>query len=264
MNKENKLSEKSINFICAIISIGCFLLLWFLGTNGTELGEMIPSPLPVFKEFFVDLFGGKVGRHTLIVHTFYSLLRVLAGYAIGSVLGVILGLAMGRNELVEAIFSPLFRIIRPIPPIAWIPISIIWLGLGEAAKIFLIFLAAFANVTLNAWTGAKNVDPAFIGAAKMLGANGRQIFFTIVLPATIPSIFAGLQVALSSSWGTVLAAEMVRSSEGLGWMIVAGMNNNDMIQILVGIVAIGIVGFLLALFMRKMEARLCRWNKSER
>lgn len=176
--------------------------------------------------------------------------------------GVILGLAMGTYKMVEAICSPLFRIIRPIPPIAWIPISIIWIGLGEDAKIFLIFLASFCYVTLNAWNGVKNVDQQLVGAARMLGARDHQIFITIILPACVPSIFAGLQVALSSSWATVLAAEMVRSSNGLGWVIIAGMNNNDMLQILVGIVAIGIVGLVLSIIFRKVEAVLCRWNKS--
>ena len=124
------------------------------------------------------------------------------------------------------------------------------------------FLASFCYVTLNAWNGVKNVDQQLVGAARMLGARDHQIFITIILPACVPSIFAGLQVALSSSWATVLAAEMVRSSNGLGWVIIAGMNNNDMLQILVGIVAIGIVGLVLSIIFRKVEAVLCRWNKS--
>ena len=199
----------------------------------------------------------------MIMHVVYSLLRVMAGYFIGAAVGVVLGLSMGWSRLVEAVFSPVFRIIRPIPPIAWIPISIVWIGLGEGAKVFLIFLASFCYVTLNAWSGAKNVNPEYIDAARMLGAGKRKILFTVVLPATIPPIFAGLQVALSSCWATVLAAEMVRSSEGLGWIIIAGMNNNDMIQIMTGILAIGIVGMLLSTIFRKVEARLCRWNRSE-
>jgi ABC-type nitrate/sulfonate/bicarbonate transport system permease component len=259
--KQKFIPQNIISILCGIASILAFLIFWFICTNGSTLGKMIPRP----DEVIISLIKGisnPIGQHTLFVHVGYSMYRVLVGYVIGSALGIILGLAMGWNKVVEAIFSPLFRIIRPIPPIAWIPISIIWLGLGENAKIFLIFLASFSNVTLNAWTGAKNVDPKLIGASQMLGARKNQIFFTIVLPASIPQIFAGLQVALSSCWGTILAAEMVRSSEGLGWIIVSGGNNNDMKQILVGIVTIGIVGFVLAVIMRKLEAVLCRWNKS--
>lgn len=137
--KKKKLAGSGIDILCGTVSIAAFLLLWYCGTNGTELGQLMPGPIPVSKSFFAYLLGGQVGRHTLIVHVGYSLLRVLIGYAIGAVIGVILGLGMGWSKTIEAIFSPLFRIIRPIPPIAWIPISIIWLGLGEDAKIFLIF-----------------------------------------------------------------------------------------------------------------------------
>ena len=129
--KKKKLAESGIDILCGTVSIAAFLLLWYCGTNGTELGQLMPGPIPVFKSFFAYLLGGQVGRHTLIVHVGYSLLRVLIGYAIGAVIGVILGLGMGWSKTIEAIFSPLFRIIRPIPPIAWIPISIIWLGLLE-------------------------------------------------------------------------------------------------------------------------------------
>lgn len=256
--------KKQINgveLICAIVSIFVFLCVWQLGVSG-NLGKLMPGPIPVVKRFMESLFGGKIGADTLIVHIAYSLARVMVGYALGAVVGIVLGLSMGWSRLIEAIFSPLFRIIRPIPPIAWIPISIVWIGLGEDAKIFLIFLASFSYCTLNAWIGSKNVDPEYINAARMLGAGKSQILFTIVLPASIPPIFAGLQVALSSCWATVLAAEMVRSSEGLGWIIIAGMNNNDMLQIMTGILAIGIVGMMLSTIFRKVEAKLCRWNKS--
>lgn len=261
MTKKSVFSEKSVSAICACISIGMFLLLWYWGTASTELGTLVPGPIEVIKAIGEGMVG-KVGRHSIFLHAGYSLMRVMIGFAIGSIVGIICGLLMGWYKIAEAIINPLFRIIRPIPPIAWIPISIIWFGLGENAKIFLIFLASFANTTLNSLAGAKSVDPEIVNAAKMLGASERQIFTSIVLPASVPSIFAGLQVAISSSWATVLAAEMVRSSEGLGWMIVAGMNNNDMIQILSGIVMIGVVGFILAIIMRKAEDVLCRWNKS--
>lgn len=261
MNKKVHYSEKTPAAICACISIGCFLLLWFWGTQATGLGLLIPGPVEVLKAVGTGIIG-QVGRHSILVHAGYSLVRVMIGFVIGSLLGVALGLLMGWYRMADAIFNPLFRIIRPIPPIAWIPISIIWFGLGENAKIFLIFLASFSNTTLNSLAGARSVNPEIVNAAKMLGANERQIFITIVLPYSVPSIFAGLQVAISSSWATVLAAEMVRSSEGLGWMIVAGMNNNDMVQILSGIVMIGVVGFILAIIMRKAEDVLCRWNKS--
>lgn len=133
-------------------------------------------------------------------------------------------------------------------------------GLGESSKYFLIAYSAFCAVTMNAYSGVRAVDPELMGAARMLGANNRQVFFTIVLPSCVPQIFAGLQIAVGTSWATVVAAEMVRSSEGVGWVIVKGQDSNSTIQILVGIIAIGIVGYVLAVTMRFVEAKLCRWS----
>lgn len=261
--KKKTISKNTLaDLSCGVIAIFAFLVLWQLGSSFSSVGQLIPGPVKVIGTFFSSLMGNKFGKYPLIIHAFYSLARVMGGFALGSVVGIALGIGMGYSPAIEAVFAPIFRIIRPIPPIAWIPISIIWFGLGEEAKVFLIFLSAFSNVTLNAWSGAKNIDPALIGAAKMLGANDRQIFLTVIFPGDVPSIFAGLQVAISSCWATVLAAEMVRSSEGLGWLIIAGSSNNDMVQVMVGIVCIGIVGLCLAIIFRKLEEVLCRWNRS--
>lgn len=259
----DKVKERLLSVLCAIISIGAFLGLWWWATQKTDLGNLLPNPGTVLKAMG-GYITGTVGKCSLIMHTFNSLRRVLIGFCIGSMLGVSLGLLMGRYELAKAIFNPLYRIIRPIPPIAWIPISIIWLGLGEQAKIFLIILAAFADTTLNAMTGSANVDPQVINAARMLGAKEGQIFRTIVIPASVPAIFAGLQVGISCSWASVVAAEMIKAENGLGWIIQAGMDNNNMTQILAGIIMIGIGGFVLTCIMRTIEGVMCRWNKSGR
>lgn len=261
MNENTR--ERLLSVICAVISIGAFLLLWWFATHYTDLSKLLPDPSVVLRAT-LDYSTGVVGKYSLIVHMLSSLRRVLIGFCLGSLAGVALGLLMGRYLLARAIFNPIFRFIRPIPPIAWIPISIIWFGLGEEAKIFLIFLAAFANTTLNAMTGAMNVDQEVINAARMLGAKEPQIFTTVVIPASVPAIFAGLQVGISSAWASVVAAEMIKAENGLGWIIQAGMDNNNMTQILAGILMIGVVGFLLAYIMRKAEEVMCRWNKSGR
>lgn len=125
----------TMELFCAAISIGAFLCLWNFGVTG-DLGRLMPGPIPVLRKFFETLFGGRIGSKTLIMHVVYSLLRVMAGYFIGAAVGVVLGLSMGWSRLVEAVFSPVFRIIRPIPPIAWIPISIVWIGLGRERRYF--------------------------------------------------------------------------------------------------------------------------------
>ncbi len=240
-------------------SILLFLLLWQFSVSYTNLGNLMPGPFTVLRAFFLS-FTQKIGKYTIVQHTLFSLLRVLIAYTAAVVLGITLGLTMGRIKLVEAIFRPFYEVIRPIPPIAWISLSILWFGLGEMTKYFIIFLSAFASITYTAFSGSRAVDPLIIGAARMLGANKRQVFTTVVMPASVPYIFAGMQVAISSSWATVVAAEMVRSSEGVGWIIVSGMEINDMQQILVGIIAIGIMGFILEVLLTEIERRLCAWN----
>lgn len=189
-----------------------------------------------------------------------SMRRVLVGFCIASVSGILLGLAMGWNRTCEAIFRPTFELLRPSPAGVDFP-AIVWFGLGEGGKYFIIFVSGFSNVTINVYTGAKAVDPELIGAAKMLGCSNRRIFTSIVLPSSVPYIFTGLQIAISSSWAAVVAAEMVRSTNGIGWLITAGQSIGDMGQVMVGIIVIGVVGFLLATIMRGVESKLCAWSR---
>lgn len=258
MNK-NVIKQMIIKTCAAFISIGAFLVIWHLATLFTSLGKLLPSPIVILSTFFSALTG-TIGKYTIIQHTLFSLSRVLIAYSAACVIGNILGLTMGRNRLVEAIFRPIYEVIRPIPPIAWISMAILWFGLGEMTKYFIIFLSAFASITYTTFSGSRTVDPIIIGAARMLGANKYQVFTTVIIPSSVPYIFTGMQVALGTSWATVVAAEMVRSSEGLGWIIVSGMEVNNMTQILVGIIAIGIMGFILATVLRKVESILCAWS----
>jgi len=254
------LLQKTKSVGAALFSFTAFLLFWHFGTYDTQLGNFIPGPIPVISSFF-NTFVEPIGGHSVLGHMGVSFMRVLTGYTIAAVSGIVLGVLMGWSRYAAAVFRPFYEMIRPIPPIAWIPLAILWFGLGEAPMIFLIFIAAFNNITLNAYEGALSVDKTLIGASKMLGANSIQTLFTVILPASVPAIFAGLQVAVSVAWATVVAAEMVRSQAGAGWLIINGQLVNNTTQILVGIIAIGIVGFLLATIMRALEDRLCLWNK---
>ncbi len=245
--------------ICAVIAIAVFLVIWQLVVSFTEVGQILVGPAETISALFVAIID-PIGKNTIQSHILWSLSRVLMGFAIGSSSGVVLGILMGWFKPIALIFRPIFELLRPIPPIAWIPLSILWFGLGEPSKYFLIVYASFCAVTMNAYSGVRSVDAELMGAAKMLGASNRQVFFSIVLPSCVPHIFAGLQIAIGSAWATVVAAEMVRSSEGVGWIIIKGQEGNSTVQILVGIVAIGIVGYILAVTMRKIEAKLCRWN----
>ena len=259
MMDTKKLKQLAKDSVYGLISVCVFLCIWAFGVRTSDIGIVMPGPGKVIYEFIQSFFV-PIGKYTMPGHILWSLYRVLPAYIVGSVLGIVIGIAMGWFRYVNSFLRPLYEMIRPIPPIAWIPISIVWFGIGEPSKYFIIFLAAFSAITMNAFAGVRSVDPELIGAARMLGANNRQVFTTIVLPSCVPHIFAGLQIAIGSSWATVVAAEMVRSSEGVGWVIIRGQDSNSTVQIMVGIVAIGIIGFALAVLMRWIEARLCAWN----
>lgn len=254
------IQDKRRNILRASLSIFVFLLLWQFSTMFTSLGRLMPSPVVALGAFFKS-FVEPIGPYPMYIHIYWSLMRVMPFYIVGSVCGIALGISMGWYKAVSAIFRPLFEVFRPIPPIAWIPIAIVWFGIGEGSKWFLIFLASFMNTTINSYAGARSVDPVLVGCSKMLGASDGQIFTSVVLPSSVPYIFAGLQVALSSSWATIVAAEMIRSSEGVGWIIISSQETNNAVNTLVGVIAIGIVGFILAIIMRGVEARLCKWTK---
>ena len=251
----------AIKFAVGALAIACFLSVWFFATReGTTLGKLMPNPAEVASRLMEATYE-KIGPMTIWGHMWNSMRRVLVGFCIASVSGILLGLAMGWNRTCEAIFRPIFELLRPIPPLAWISLAIVWFGLGEGGKYFIIFVSGFSNVTINVYTGAKAVDPELIGAAKMLGCSNRRIFTSIVLPSSVPYIFTGLQIAIASSWAAVVAAEMVRSTNGIGWLITAGQSIGDMGQVMVGIIVIGVVGFLLATIMRGVESKLCAWSR---
>lgn len=247
------------HFFWACVAIISLIVFWQLLVSFTAAKNTFPAPIEVF-DALISALSNPIGKYTLLGHIGWSLYRVLVSFTIASVSGIIIGLLMGWSRLAEAAIKPIFEMLRPIPAIAWIPLAILWFGIGESTKYFIIFIGAFVNVTLNAYAGAKRVDPVLVGAAKMLGARDRQVFSKIVLPSSVPQIFAGLQLALSTSWMTVLAAEMVRSSEGTGWIIIMGMETGNTVQIVVGMISIGIVGLLLATLMRGVERKLCSWN----
>lgn len=255
--KSNSKKEVIVMMSLAFVS---FLIVWELTARFTKAGMFLP-PASLIISQFLKSFAIPIGRHTMPVHIGVSLYRVGVAFLLAMVAGVTLGVTMGYSRLIEAILKPIFEFIRPIPPLAWIPMSILWFGLGDKSKFFIIFLGCFTFITVNTYDGTKNVDDTLLGAARMLGANERQVFFRVVLPSAIPYIFAGLQIAITAGWSAVVGAEMIRSDEGVGWIIVMGMTTGNTVQIMVGMFAIGIIGFLLATSMSALERRLCRWNQ---
>lgn len=245
----------------ALLAVGLFLLAWHCVTTYTAVRQTTPPPLEVLR-YLKESFVKPLGPFTLIGHTLISIRRVLIGFAVGSAAGILCGIAMGTVPTFRSLFRPFFEVFRQIPPIAWIPMSILWFGLGELPKIFIIFIGSFVNVTLNTYEGATHVDPTLIGAARMLGSSPRDLFTHIILPACVPSIFNGMQVGFSVSWMGVLAAELVSSYAGIGWIIIRGSDTANIPQVMTGMIVIGLVGLILSTLMRAIERRLTQWNQT--
>lgn len=262
MAKSGKIfAGKMKNFFLSVGGFAIVIAVWYAGVTFTDIGSLIPAPHEVLVRLLYTC-GHNIGRkYTLLMHLAISLKRVMTGFGLSVIAGILIGIGMGRFKYIEAIVRPLFELVRPIPGVAWIPLSIVWFGVGETAKIFIIFMGGFVNIVVNTYAGARRVDENILNVAYMLGANNVQAFFRVVIPSCVPYIFSGLQVGLSTCWMAVLAAEMVASTEGVGWIITAGQEAGDMTQIFVGIIAIAVTGLILAVIMRMMERILCRWRE---
>ena len=262
MNRKKKRSfagSRTEALVYGILSLVILLAVWHLVSLGGRIGKFFPSPFLVIRDF-ANAFVHAIGRNTMLEHIFFSLRRVLVGFGLGVVVGIPLGLVMACSKAGRAFFMPLFSIVRPIPGLAWIPLAILWFGLGEQSKYFLICMTALVGITMQTFFGALYADPVLIGAARMLGAGKFQLFVHIILPSAIPNIFAGLQGSFAGAWCAVIAAEMIRSDEGTGWIIFNGMNYANTAQVIVGMVAIGLVGLIASMLLKALERRLCAWN----
>lgn len=251
--------SRNTRWLAPAASIGTFILLWQIISFNVN-AEFLPSPMAVWAEF-IRLLNNPIGGTSLMEHVGYSLRRVLIAFTLAILLGLPLGLLMGWNRVCEKIVTPIFEVLRPIPPIAWIPIAILWLGVAEGSKVFICFVGAFVIMILNSYIGMRYVDPLLVDAAKSFGASRSQQFFNVAMPACMPSIFAGVQNSLSMAWMCVLAAEMVGAREGVGYIIIQGMDLNKSTMILVGMILIGIIGSLLAAALRWAEKLLCPWRR---
>ena len=223
---------------------------------------MIPTPYATLQRF-LDICVNPISEATLIVHIWASLKRVLIAFFFAIVLGVFLGVGLGWSKAFDSFLGPVFEILRPIPPIAWIPLVILWCGIGELPKVVIVFIGSFVPIVRNTCSGIKEIDPLLINAGLVLGANRRQLLFEITLPATVPAILAGIRTALSSGWMCVVAAEMIVAKQGVGFLIVRGQESGDTALILACMLVIGVVNLLLSTILVKLEGVLCPWQFSK-
>ena len=246
-----------------VYSIGAivFLLAVWYGVSRSSLIK--PGYLPTPEELgttFWDLVRNGYQGQPLIQHIQISLFRTLAGFAAGVAVGVPLGLLTGYSRRAGAMVSPIMAFIRPIPPIAFIPMAVLYFGLGEVGKVVLIFFVSFNYVQTNAHAGAANFPIAYRRAAESLGLTKAQTFYRIVLPGALPQIFTGLKVALALSWAVVVAAELVGAQSGLGFMISDAALLFRIPVVFIGIAIIGVIGLLLNLALNALETKIVHWK----
>lgn len=256
-----KKKQDIIYGILPALSLGAFLGLWFILCG--KHPETMPSPWQVLQKLW-DITIHPVSRAILPVHILVSLARVLAAFCMASVVGVLLGVMFGWYPVFHDLAWPVFEIIRPIPPIAWIPLIILWCGIGEMSKVLIVWIGAVVPIILNTFSGIHQVDPMLFKAAKSVGAPDMAVMFEVILPASLPSIVAGMKTALSTGWMCVLAAEMVVAKQGVGFLIVRGMDSGDSALIVAGMIVIGVVSALITAGLNRGEVWLCPWNQVQK
>jgi taurine transport system permease protein len=222
----------------------------------------LPSPVDVARQFYAVAIDG-FSNATLLQHVEASLVRILAGFALAAGIGVPLGLAMGSSKWVRGIFSPPIQLYWPVPPLAYLPLVIIWLGIGEAAKITLLALAMFAPIVIAAQAGVRAVSPGRIQAAQSLGAGKVQVFRHVILPSALPEILTGLRIGIGGGWSTLVAAELVAATKGLGFMTLSAAQFLVTDVVFVGILTIAAIATIFLAVLRLLERRLTPWKGQE-
>jgi taurine transport system permease protein len=218
-----------------------------------------PSPGAVGKQFTTTATEG-YRYFTLWQHIGYSVFRVLAGVLFGCLIGIPLGFAMGLSTVLRGLFDPIVEFMRPIPPLALIPLVVLWFGIGEKAKIILLFLTAVFIMTIAARSGVSSVKITKVYAAYSLGATKWQLLRRVIMPNALPEIFTGVRTAMGVCWATVIAAELVAANVGIGFMIMVAANFLSSDLVVLGIFIIGIIGFGIEIAMRLLEAKLIPWK----
>ncbi len=246
--------------VISIVTTLLLLGLWFLVTGmGWVKPLFLPSPIAVFHKFIVAMTDG-VADSTLAEHTMASLGRVLGAFAIACVTAVPIGIMMGMSRVARGILDPIIEFYRPLPPLAYLPLIIIWLGIGEFPKVFLIFLAIFAPVAIAARAGVRSVSIEQIHAAYAMGATRLQVVTHVIMKAALPEIFTGMRIGIGVGWTTLVAAEMVAAHRGLGFMVLNAAQFLASDTVIMGIIVIGVFAFAFDLLIRYLEKVFIPWK----
>lgn len=251
-----------MQMLLSVLGIIVFIGIWEAVVKfGLISEDKLVAPSQIVLTFMDKLENPIPDGNTIIVHFLTSLKLVVLGFLVSCIIGVPLGLFMGFFNVANRIFTPIFEIIRPIPPLAWIPIVIVVLGIGLKAELFIIFVASFVPCVINSYTGIRATSQTLINVAKTAGVNKFQIFYKVGIPSALPMVFTGIKVSFGSAWATLVAAEMIASSEGLGYMIQQGRVARRPDIVLLGMLVIGLVGAVLTAILSILEKKAIPWRR---
>jgi NitT/TauT family transport system permease protein len=234
--------------------------------SGYLPAALLPAPSAVLHALGDWVFGFDETTQTYSGHwardAFASGLRVFGGFALAGALGILAGVAIGWSRVCEKTLEPTLQMLRPIPPVSWIPLAIIWFGIANKPAIFLVFLGAFFPVLMNTIHGVKTVDHNLVRAGAMMGATERQLLVGIVFPAALPSIFSGLRIAIGSAWMLTVTAEMVAVKSGLGYVLWDSYYFLRYDLVLAAMISIGLLGYLSDLGLKAIMGRVLHWQRT--
>ena len=244
----------------SVITVAVLIGVWFAVTNlGLVKPLFLPTPQAVFQQFY-EYLTGQANDKPLWQHFLASMFRVFSAFLLACVTAIPIGIAMGMSRVMRGIFDPPLEFYRPLPPLAYLPLIIIWFGIDELPKVLLIFLSCFAPLALAARAGMRSASQEQINAAYSMGASYMQVVRHVILPSAMPDILIGMRIAIGFGWTTLVAAEMVAANLGLGQMVLNASNFLRTDIVIMGIIVIGVVAYLFDLLMRWVEGRVVPWK----
>ncbi len=245
----------------SVATLAVLLAIWWAVTALQLISPLfLPSPWQVLQKLLTIAGPQGFMDATLWQHLAASLTRIAIALVLAAIVGVPVGIAMGLSPTVRGILDPLIELYRPVPPLAWLPLVIIWFGIGETPKILLIYLAIFASVVMSTLAGVKSVQQVRVRAAQSLGASRAQVLWLVILPGALPEILTGLRIGLGVGWSTLVAAELIAATRGLGFMVQSAGEFLATDVVLAGIAVIAIIAFVLELGLRALQRRLTPWH----
>lgn len=249
------------NVRLSIATLLVLLVVWWAVTALKLISPLfLPAPQQVLHQLYVIASPQGFMDATLWQHLAASLTRILIALLAAVVIGVPVGIAMGLNDTVRGILDPLIELYRPVPPLAYLPLMVIWFGIGETSKILLIYLAIFAPVALSAVAGVRSVSQVQVRAAQALGANKLQVLRYVVLPSALPEILTGIRIGLGVGWSTLVAAELIAATRGLGFMVQSAGEFLATDVVIAGISVIALIAFSLEIGLRALQRKLTPWH----